>query len=87
MATDPGKAPEPKNRDERPASDLWVARVFDDQESSRLGTGWLSGTASVFLGALGLLSVARALVSRVAQHRSFPGALPAADRPRARSRP
>jgi lathosterol oxidase len=58
VATDPGKPPETRTRDDRPASDLWIARVFDDQESSRLGSGWLSGTASVFLGALGLLSVA-----------------------------
>ncbi|MEY4326837.1 MAG: hypothetical protein RIS24_3008, partial [Verrucomicrobiota bacterium] len=27
-----------------------VARIFDDQESTRLGSGWVSGTASVFLG-------------------------------------
>jgi lathosterol oxidase len=44
--------------DPRPASDLWVARLFDDSDSSRLGSGWLSGTLSVFLGMLGLLSVA-----------------------------
>ena len=44
-------------REDRPALDRWFERVFDDAESSRLGSGWLSGTVSVFLGALGLLAV------------------------------
>ncbi|HKZ30916.1 MAG TPA: sterol desaturase family protein [Vicinamibacteria bacterium] len=44
-------------REDRPALDRWFERVFDDAESSRLGSGWLSGTASVFLGGLGLLCV------------------------------
>jgi lathosterol oxidase len=44
-------------RDPRPALDRWLARAFDDDEPARLGSGWLSGTASVFLGVLGLLSV------------------------------
>lgn len=35
-----------------------VARIFDDPEPTRLGSGWLSGTASVFLGAIGLGAVA-----------------------------
>jgi lathosterol oxidase len=43
--------------DGRPALDLWFERVFGDEESGRLGTGWLSGTASVFLGGLSLLAV------------------------------
>lgn len=43
--------------EDRPALDRWLERVFDDDESSRLGSGWLSGTVSVFLGALGLLAV------------------------------
>ncbi len=42
---------------DRPALDRWLERAFGDEESGKLGTGWLSGTASVFLGALGLLSV------------------------------
>jgi len=45
-------------REDRPALDRWFERVFDDDESSRLGSGWLSGTASVFLGALGPLHLA-----------------------------
>ncbi len=44
-------------REDRPALDRWFDRVFGDDEPGRLGTGWLSGTASVFLGLLGLLSV------------------------------
>ena len=47
-----------RQTDPRPASDVWLARLFDDSESSRFGSGWLSGTLSVFLGMLGLLSVA-----------------------------
>jgi len=43
--------------DDRPALDRWFERVFGDDQPGRLGTGWLSGTASVFLGCLGLLSV------------------------------
>jgi sterol desaturase/sphingolipid hydroxylase (fatty acid hydroxylase superfamily) len=35
-----------------------VARVFDDDEPTRLGSGWISGTASVLLGVLGLGAVA-----------------------------
>src|SRR5687767_14514806 len=38
--------------------DVHVARIFDDAEPSRFGSGWLSGTASVFLGTLGLGAVA-----------------------------
>jgi len=44
-------------RDDRPALDRWFERALGDEESGRLGTGWLSGTASVFLGGLGLLAV------------------------------
>ncbi len=36
------------NLDER------VARIFDDQEPTRLGSGWISGTASVFFGIIAL---------------------------------
>jgi lathosterol oxidase len=35
-----------------------VARAFDDHEPTRVGSGWLSGTASVFLGTLALGAVA-----------------------------
>src|SRR5687767_9109108 len=38
--------------------DRHVARIFDDQEPTRIGSGWLSGTTSVFLGAIGLAGVA-----------------------------
>ena len=38
--------------------DATAARIFDDPEPTRFGTGWISGTASVFLGALGLGAVA-----------------------------
>ncbi|MEO8504558.1 MAG: sterol desaturase family protein [Acidobacteriota bacterium] len=34
-----------------------IARVFDDAESTRFGSGWLSGTSSVFLGLVGLGAV------------------------------
>jgi hypothetical protein len=44
-------------REDRPALDRWFERVFGDDEPGRLGTGWPSGTASVFLGTLGLLAV------------------------------
>jgi lathosterol oxidase len=40
-----------------PALDRWFERVFGDRDPSHLGTGWLSGTASVFLGALALGAV------------------------------
>ena len=38
--------------------DAGVARIFDDQEPTRFGSGWISGTASVFLGVLGFGAVA-----------------------------
>lgn len=38
--------------------DDWFARVFGDDQPTHLGTGWFSGTASVFFGALGLGAVA-----------------------------
>ena len=38
----------------RPRLDDWLARVFDDQEPASFGSGWISGTASVFLGVLSL---------------------------------
>src|SRR5690606_37447623 len=40
-----------------PWLDRWFANIFDDQESSHLGSGWWSGVASVFLGLLGLGAV------------------------------
>lgn len=47
----------PPVRDDRPLLDRWLARAFDDREPVRIGSGWLSGTASVFLGLVGLLAV------------------------------
>jgi sterol desaturase/sphingolipid hydroxylase (fatty acid hydroxylase superfamily) len=38
--------------------DAVMARMFDDQEPTRFGSGWWSGVSSVFLGLLGLLAVA-----------------------------
>jgi lathosterol oxidase len=38
--------------------DKHVARIFDDQEPTRFGSGWLSGTTSVLLGVLGVGAVA-----------------------------
>lgn len=35
-----------------------VARIFDDPEPATFGSGWLSGTTSVFLGAISLAAVA-----------------------------
>jgi len=47
----------PADKPPRPQLDLWFQRVFDDDAPSHLGTGWLSGTASVFLGAIALGAV------------------------------
>jgi sterol desaturase/sphingolipid hydroxylase (fatty acid hydroxylase superfamily) len=44
--------------DHRPALDRWLARAFDDQEETRFGSGWASGTISVFLGAIAVGAVA-----------------------------
>ena len=38
-------------------ADAFFARVFGDDQDSRFGSGWISGVASVFLGALGLGAV------------------------------
>lgn len=38
--------------------DQWVARIFDDQEPARFGSGWISGTVSVFLGTVAVGGVA-----------------------------
>ena len=38
--------------------DRHVAHVFDDSEPTHIGSGWLSGTASVFLGVIALGAVA-----------------------------
>ena len=38
----------------RSRPDEWFARVFGDDQPTHVGTGWFSGTASIFLGALGL---------------------------------
>jgi lathosterol oxidase len=42
----------------RPALDLWLARLFEDEEETRFGSGWASGTMAVFLGALAVGAVA-----------------------------
>jgi sterol desaturase/sphingolipid hydroxylase (fatty acid hydroxylase superfamily) len=44
----------PADDDRRPPLDRWFARIFDDPEPTRLGSGWASGTTAVFLGLLGL---------------------------------
>ena len=41
----------------RPPLERWLERVLGDTESAHFGSGWMSGTASVFLGALALLGV------------------------------
>jgi lathosterol oxidase len=41
----------------RPPLERWLRRVFGDAEGTHFGSGWISGTASVFLGALALLGV------------------------------
>jgi sterol desaturase/sphingolipid hydroxylase (fatty acid hydroxylase superfamily) len=38
--------------------DDWFARAFGDDQPTDLGTGWFSGTASIFFGLLGLGAVA-----------------------------
>ena len=48
---------DPRPRKERPPLDLWFERTFGDDAPSHLGTGWVSGTAGVFLGGLALLGV------------------------------
>ena len=35
-------------------SDAFFNKLFGDSQSTKLGTGWVSGTASVFFGLLGL---------------------------------
>ncbi len=41
-----------------PPLERWFQRVFGDAEGKHFGSGWMSGTASVFLGGLALLGVA-----------------------------
>lgn len=41
----------------RPALDLWFERAFGDDAPAHVGTGWISGVGSVFLGALALAAV------------------------------
>jgi lathosterol oxidase len=59
-----GEAPEPlptcyprRMRDDRAAIERWFARKLGDADSKRFGTGWMSGTASVFLASLACLGV------------------------------
>ena len=42
----------------RPPLERWFERTFGDDAPTHLGSGWLSGTVSVFLGACGLGAVA-----------------------------
>jgi lathosterol oxidase len=49
----PRPEPEP-----RPALDRWAERWLGDSEAAHLGSGWLSGTASVFLGLVAFGGVA-----------------------------
>jgi sterol desaturase/sphingolipid hydroxylase (fatty acid hydroxylase superfamily) len=44
--------------DSRSRLDRWIARLFDDNEPTSLGSGWTSGTTSVFLGVLSIGGVA-----------------------------
>src|SRR5262245_61860011 len=48
----------PRDSGQRPALDRWFERTFGDDAPTHLGSGWLSGTVSVFLGACGLGAVA-----------------------------
>ena len=34
-------------------SDAFVEKLFGDSEPGHLGTGWISGTSSIFFGVLG----------------------------------
>jgi lathosterol oxidase len=43
--------------DASPPLERWFERTFGDAESTRVGTGWTSGVASVFFGALAVLGV------------------------------
>ena len=43
--------------DARPPLERWLSRAFGDAGSRRFGTGWSSGTASIFLGAVSALGV------------------------------
>lgn len=43
--------------DQRPPLERWFERALGDQEGTGFGSGWWSGTASVFLGALAVLGV------------------------------
>jgi lathosterol oxidase len=40
-----------------PPLERWLRRLFGDAEGTHFGSGWMSGTAGVFLGALALLGV------------------------------
>lgn len=37
--------------------EAWVTKTFDDDQPAHFGTGWISGTLSVFLGALSVFAV------------------------------
>ncbi len=43
---------------ERSSPERWLARLFGDAEATAFGSGWISGTAGVFLGVVAVLAVA-----------------------------
>lgn len=45
------------SQQQRPALERWISRALGDQEDAGLGSGWISGTFSIFLGSLALLGV------------------------------
>jgi lathosterol oxidase len=56
--------------------DRLLQRVFGDAEPEHWGTGWMSGTLSVFLGALGLAAVACLLWPQLLTSPAMRGLLP-----------
>lgn len=56
--------------------DEWFANVFGDDQPTDLGSGWFSGTASVFFGMLGLGAVVclhyPELLTQVDLHSRYP---------------
>lgn len=54
----PAMPPPDDRHDPRPPLDRWLARVFDDQDATRFGSGWASGTIAVFLGTVAVGAVA-----------------------------
>ena len=42
---------------DRPPLERWLERAFGDDEGTRFGSGWISGTLGVFLGVLAVIGV------------------------------